>query len=152
MFKFAVGERFRGPEVDLVIRRLAPAAPAKEWAAAYHFDIVLTGTVQRVGQIDARVGYTNVLVKYGGHIGYGVNLAHRGRYFAAKACLLTRPVFQAHNMDVIWITCNPDNIPSRKTCEKVGCTFIEIVDLPSHLAMYKEGERQKCRYRWILYP
>jgi hypothetical protein len=49
-----------------------------------------------------------------------------------------------------FITCNPDNWPSRKTCEWIGATLVEIVDLPPENDQYKEGERQKCRYRWIL--
>lgn len=152
MFKFALGKRFKGAEVDIVISRLASAAPEKEWAAAYHFNIMLSGTSTKVGQIDARVGYTDNLVKYGGHIGYGINKARRGHAYAAKACQLTRPIFHAHHMDVIWITCNPDNWPSRKTCEKLGCTLVGIVNLPPDSDMYKQGERRKCRYRWILYP
>lgn len=152
MFKFALAHRFEGTEIDVIICRLAPAVSAKQWVAAYHFDIVLSGTNIKAGSIDTRLGYTDGLVKYGGHIGYGVDAAHRGRHFAAKACQLIRPVFHAHGMDVVWITCNPDNWPSRKTCEYIGCELVEIVDLPEGSDMYQKGERQKCRYRWLIYP
>jgi tagatose 1,6-diphosphate aldolase len=50
-------------------------------------------------------------------------------------------------MPELWITCNPENIASRRTCEAAGADFVEIVDLPSDIDMYQEGERQKCRYR-----
>ncbi|MNY80412.1 hypothetical protein D3C86_2214330 [compost metagenome] len=53
-------------------------------------------------------------------------------------------------MEKIIITCNPDNEPSRKTCEYIGANLIEIVDLPPHDDMYQEGERQKCIYEWVL--
>lgn len=53
-------------------------------------------------------------------------------------------------MENIIITCNPDNIPSKKTCEYVGAKLNAIVDLPPHNDMYIEGERQKCIYEWSL--
>jgi len=53
-------------------------------------------------------------------------------------------------MDKLIITCNPDNFPSRMTCEKVGLKLREIKDLPPHNPMYQDGEKQKCIYEWIL--
>lgn len=53
-------------------------------------------------------------------------------------------------MNTLIITCNPDNFPSRKTCEKTGLKLKEIVDLPIYNEMYQDGERQKCIYEWIL--
>jgi predicted acetyltransferase len=47
----------------------------------------------------------------------------------------------------LWITCNPENVASRRTCELVGGELVDIVDLPVDSDMYKEGARQKCRYR-----
>ena len=49
-------------------------------------------------------------------------------------------------MTELWITCNPDNLASRRTCELAGAEFMGIVDLPPDSDMYLEGERQKCRY------
>jgi predicted acetyltransferase len=50
----------------------------------------------------------------------------------------------------VWITCNPENVASRRTCELAGGQLIDIVDLPPETDMFKEGERQKCRYRFAL--
>jgi tagatose 1,6-diphosphate aldolase len=50
-------------------------------------------------------------------------------------------------MTTLWITCNPENVASRRTCELVGGELVDIVELPPDIDMYKEGERQKCRYR-----
>lgn len=151
MFKFTEGHRFSGIEIDLKVATLVAADIAKGWVPAYHFDILLPETETQVGHIDARIGYTDGLVKYGGHIGYGIYETFRGHHYAAKACQLLRPLFQMHGMDVIWISCNPDNWPSRKTCEYIGCELVEIVDLPEDNDMYQDGERQKCRYRWMVY-
>jgi len=56
-------------------------------------------------------------------------------------------IARRHGMTIVWITCNPENVASRRTCELVGGELVEIVDLPSDSDMYQEGERQKCRYR-----
>jgi tagatose 1,6-diphosphate aldolase len=150
-WKYEVGHRFSGKEVDVVIEQRAPADPQKGWVPAYALSIRQKGTDITVGGISARIGYTDNLVKYGGQIGYGVDEAYRGHHYAAKGCRLVDEIFRAHGMDVVWITCNPENRPSRRTCEILGCTFVEIVDLPPDNDMYLEGERQKCRYRRIIY-
>ena len=51
-----------------------------------------------------------------------------------------------HGLSVVWITCNPDNWPSRRTCERLGGTLVEIVKLPEDNDMYQAGEREKCRW------
>jgi tagatose 1,6-diphosphate aldolase len=50
-------------------------------------------------------------------------------------------------MKTLWITCNPDNYASRRTCERLGAEMVEIVPLPSNNVLYQRGEREKCRYR-----
>ncbi len=138
-------------EIELRFAKDVPANPAKEWLRAVHYDIVRVDNREIVGAIDLRLGYTMNVVRYGGHIGYGIHPLWRGHHYAGKACRLLAPIARAHGMDVVWITCNPDNWPSRKTCEWIGATLVEIVDLPPENDQYQEGERQKCRYRWILY-
>ncbi|MCX6971804.1 MAG: GNAT family N-acetyltransferase [Verrucomicrobia bacterium] len=138
-------------DIELRLARDVPANPAKEWLRALHYNIIRSDTQETIGTIDIRLGYTLSLVRYGGHLGYGINPDWRGKHYAGKACRLLIPIARAHGMDVLWITCNPDNWPSRKTCEWIGATLVEIVDLPPENNQYQEGERQKCRYRWILY-
>ena len=142
---------FTNGEITLELVSTVPGNPAKNWILAQHYLIQKTSTNEPVGQIDLRLGYTLDLVRYGGNIGYSIQQAFRGHHYAAKACLLLKPVAQQYGMDVLWITCNPDNLPSRKTCEYIGATLVEIVDLPEYSDMYQEDERQKCRYRWIIY-
>ncbi|HVJ20434.1 MAG TPA: GNAT family N-acetyltransferase [Polyangiaceae bacterium] len=139
----------RFDDVVLHLERDAPAEPAKNWLRALHYAIHAGS--ERVGTIDLRLGYTTSLVLYGGHIGYGVEPPHRGRHFAGKACRALAPLAAAFGLDTLWITCNPDNWASRRTCEYAGATLVEVVDLPPESDMYLEGDRQKCRYRWILY-
>lgn len=138
-------------EIELRLVKDVPGNPAKEWLHALHYDIVHLDSQENIGHIDIRLGYTLSVVRYGGHFGYGINPDWRGRHYAGKACRLLVPIARDHGMDVLWITCNPDNWPSRKTCEWIGATLVEIVDLPPENDQYQEGERQKCRYRWIVY-
>jgi tagatose 1,6-diphosphate aldolase len=94
-----------------------------------------------------RIGDTVHIKMYAGHIGYRVHPAYRGHHYAAKACRLLLPLARLHGMKTLWITCNPDNFASRRTCEILGASLIEIVDIPHDHEMYLSGERQKCRYR-----
>jgi tagatose 1,6-diphosphate aldolase len=50
-------------------------------------------------------------------------------------------------MKALWITCNPDNHASRRTCERLGARLVEIVPVPKTDPLYARGETEKCRYR-----
>ena len=132
-------------ELELRLVERTPADPLRGRVPAYRFDLCVRG--DNVGGISLRVGSGKYLERYAGHIGYGVELPYRGRRYAARACLLLFEVARSHGMRTLWITCNPDNVASRRTCELIGGVLVEIVDLPPETDMYKEGERQKCRYR-----
>ena len=137
-------------EISLALREITPADPAKGFVPAYLFNITRPDTGEVVGGIALRVGYTSDLVWYAGHIGYGVHEPFRGNHYAGKACRLMLPLAAAHGMDALWITCNPDNWASRKTCEFIGAELVDIVNLPEYTEMYKDGQRRKCRYRLLL--
>ncbi|HEY8364569.1 MAG TPA: GNAT family N-acetyltransferase [Haloplasmataceae bacterium] len=102
-----------------------------------------------MGFIDIRIGH-NKNTYYGGNIGYTIYEPFRGHHYAAKACNIIKQIAIYHNMTKLYITCNPDNIPSRKTCEKLGLEFKGIIDLPEDNEMYLEGEKQKCLFEWKL--
>lgn len=138
-------------EIVLRLQKEAPADPCRSWVRSRHYGIVLERSDTVVGEIDIRLGYTLDLVRYGGNIGYGVDEHYRGHHYAGKACKLAKSIARECGMDVLWITCNPDNWASRRTCEWIGATLVEVVDLPSDNDQYLEGQRQKCRYRWVLY-
>jgi predicted acetyltransferase len=52
-------------------------------------------------------------------------------------------------MEKLNITCNPENIASRKTCKYVGGNLLEIVDVPENNNMYQRGEKKKFIYVWV---
>jgi len=113
----------------------------------YRFKMLNEVDQKEVGRIDLRIGNSENLIRYLGHIGYHVQPEHRGNHYAARATRLLLDLARNNGMDELWITCNPDNTASRKTCELAGATFIEVVDVPRNSDFYRAGEYRKCRYR-----
>jgi tagatose 1,6-diphosphate aldolase len=127
--------------------RLRPALsnPLPRWAFGR------AGTLPPVaigGTIGFRIGHTQDIELYLGHIGYNVYPFARGNRYAERACRLLRPLAVRHGLNPIWITCNPDNAPSRRTCERLGCALVDTVPLPMVHILRQRGDREKCRYRW----
>lgn len=137
-------------DLRLVLTERYPGDPAKSYVPAYRLMMVLVGQDVEVGRIELRIGNTHNIVMYAGHIGYSVRPEHRGHRYAARACKLLLPLARSHGLTTLWITCSPDNMASRRTCELAGGVLVEIVDLPEESEMYQRGERRKCRYRFDL--
>jgi predicted acetyltransferase len=135
-------------ELALHLVERSAGEPERNRTAQYRWEIVVGDA--RVGNISFRLGHGDYLEKYAGHVGYGIDQAYRGHRYAARATRLVLPVARSHGFRIVWITCNPENAASRRTCELAGGQLIDIVELPVDIDMYKEGERQKCRYRFVL--
>jgi tagatose 1,6-diphosphate aldolase len=112
---------------------------------AYRFEMRVAG--ERVGTATLRLGSSAYIEQYAGHIGYGVDVLHRGHHYAARTCRLLFGLAKQLGMTTLWITCNPENVASRRTCELVGGELVNIVDVPPEIDLYREGDRQKCRFR-----
>ena len=135
----------------VLVKKILPEIDETADVPAYKFEMRIAGTEQKIGRINFRVGNTKDLIMYAGHFGYGVAQQFRGNGYAAKSCKLLFPLAKKHKINPVWITCNPDNKPSRRTCEIAGGKLIEIVDLPPDNDQYQEGDRQKCRYCFNLF-
>lgn len=146
-FKFLNPDKLIDDDLELVLVKKVPANKKKRYFPAYQFEMRNAKTEERIGDITLRVG-NNTNTKYGGHIGYGVDEKFRGNHYAARSCKLLFPFAKQHGLNTVWITCNPENIPSRRTCELIGGKLIEIADLPKDNDEYKRGERKKCRYKF----
>ena len=140
-----------GPLVDGELRlelvTTTPADPPRGWVPDYTFHMFVDGDPEPAGRISLRIGNTEDIRRYFGHIGYGVEPEHRGYRYAARACALLLPLARRHGFETLWITCDPDNVASRRTCERAGATLVEVVDVPPHLEINQRGDRLKCRYR-----
>ena len=91
------------------------------------------GTGRKFGNVDLRSGESRDLLNYSGHLGYSVLPEHRGN------------LAREHGLETLWITCNPDNVASGRTCDNLGAEL--KVDLPGNTNAYRKGERQKLRYK-----
>lgn len=131
----------------LHLRELSDAIPERGWVPAYHFTIALSSTREPVGLLSLRVGATESLRLYAGQIGYAIAEPHRGRRHAARAVRLAIPLARRLGLDPVWITCDPGNAPSRRTCELVGAEYVEEVTIPKGHEMYAMGARVRARYR-----
>lgn len=149
MFEFKELNYLTDGHIDLKIVDKLPHDEEKGYVPTYKYVITIHNSDDVIGDIDIRIGY-NEGIYYGGNIGYTIDEMYRGNGYASKACKIIKDVAIAHSMDKLIITCNPDNLPSRRTCENTGLKLKDIVDLPRHNEMYKEGERQKCIYEWTL--
>lgn len=128
--------------------RLVSTTPhyARNYLRAYHFGMFLAGESEPVGDIELRLGDDLDLTLYTGHIGYAVEPEFRGQRLAARSLLLLLPLARRHGFREIWITCDPDNHASRRTCEWSGAILQDVVAIPPHHPLYHQGLRHKCRF------
>lgn len=136
----------KNQEIYLKLYKTADENKEKGYVPAYYFEIVRCDDDIEVGKCDLRVGH-NYNTKYGGNIGYEIFEPYRGNHYASKACKLLFLLARKHKMSNVIITCDPDNIASRKTCEYSGAELIEIINVPSWNEMYKIGRRKTCQYK-----
>lgn len=142
-------ELISGPEIDLHCSCVIDANPEKGYVPAYCFEMTLHNQWHSFGRIDLRLGY-NENIYYGGNIGYGIQEAYRGHGYAGRACRMLEPLIRRHGMRRVIITCRPDNLPSRKTCENLGAQLVRYLPLPEHSELYGQGDREECLFHWVL--
>jgi len=136
----------RDRDLWLELRAREPENPARGWVPAYRFAMRLDGVDQPVGRLGFRVGASLSIDRYAVHLGYDLSPAFRGNRLAERSCRLILPLARRHGFHGLWITCNPDNWPSRRTCERLGAELIDTVDVPRDSDVYAPGSERKCRY------
>mgnify|MGYP002759362558 CR=1 FL=1 len=107
--------------------------------------------VPLAGTISLRLGDDDQIRLYTGHIGYGVFPPARGNHYAERGTRLLMALAKLHGKDHLWITCNPNNIASRRTIERLGGEFVEVVEVPPDNVVRKVGgATHKSRFRVAL--
>ena len=138
----------RNGEIALELIETREAQPEKRYLPAYYFYICLPdGT--RAGKCDLRIGH-NDKTYIGGNIGYAVYPGHRGHRYAAKACALLFRLAREHGMDHLFITCDPENAASKRTCEIAGGECLGTEAIPMDNEMYAQGKREVLVFRFTL--
>jgi predicted acetyltransferase len=80
------------PVIALRLREVTPAIPEKGWAPAYHFTIVRRESDDPIGLLSLRVGSSDWLQLYAGHIGIAIAEPHRGHRYACHAVCVVAPL------------------------------------------------------------
>jgi FMN phosphatase YigB (HAD superfamily) len=145
-FRFRTPGRLIDGDLELVLVARQPADTVWRHLPAYEFEMRRTGTATRLGAIRLRIGPARRL-RYPGHIGYEVDEQFRGHRYAARSCRLLLPLARAHGLRAVWLTVDPRNIPSQRTCEILGARYVETVRIPEGHEMYRQGARYRRRYR-----
>ncbi|MEG0275899.1 MAG: GNAT family N-acetyltransferase [Coprobacillus sp.] len=92
-----------------------------------------------VGIINVRHSLNDYLLKVGGNIGYSIHPRYRRQGFATKMLSEALEFCKVWEITPVLVTCDKDNIASRKTIEKCGGVFENE---------YKEGAETILRF-WI---
>jgi predicted acetyltransferase len=94
-----------------------------------------------VGRLMLRHRLNERLSQTGGNIGYVVVPEYRRRGIATGMLRLALPLAKEHGLDRLLITCDEDNIASRRVIEKCGGLLDGVAPMP-------ESGIIQCRY-WI---
>jgi predicted acetyltransferase len=148
LFEYVDPGTLQDDDLILTLDRFERSDPLREWLPTYHFKMVHRDADVTMGSINLRVGSPQRIVLYRGHIGYGVQSEYRGKHYSSRSVKLLLGLAARCRIDPVWITCNPDNIASRRSCEIAGGELIEIIDVAADEEMYARGIRHKCRYRF----
>jgi predicted acetyltransferase len=134
-------------DLSLVCVRTHVPNPRKGRVAAYTFEMRIAGHDGSAGRIAFRAQNNRLMEMYRGNLGYDVEPDHRGHHYAERGVRLLLPFIARHGFKAVWLTTDPDNGASRRTCERLGAVLVGTVDVPETEEMYARGERVKCRYR-----
>jgi predicted acetyltransferase len=144
-FRFINPGNLIDDDLELVLVRKTPADPVKRFVPAYEFEMRRTGKPSAMGSLWLRIGAAARL-RYQGQLGYEVKKKFRGHRYAARSCKLILALAYAHGLRAVWLTVDPRNIPSQKTCKIIGAKYVETVRIPKDHEMYQRA-RYRRRYR-----
>lgn len=131
--------------VVLRFARIVPGDAVRGFVPFYHYRIWAAG--EDVGHINLRVGDTEHVRLCAGHVGFEIAPPYRGHRYALSACRALAPLARAIAAEHL-ITCDPDNLPSHRTIERLGAAFLDEVVVPENDPHYLRGSRTKLRFRW----
>ena len=133
-------------EVTLRFTRVVPGEPSRGFVPYFHFRILAADGAD-VGHINFRVGNSEHVRVCAGHVGFEIAEGFRGHGYASQACRAIAPFIRSI-CGAVTITCDPDNLASRRTIARLGAQFVDEVAVPIHDPHYQRGSRTKRRYRW----
>lgn len=94
-----------------------------------------------IGRVGIRHELNAFLEQVGGHIGYGVRASCRGKGYGSALLRLALPKAKRIGLQKALITCDEDNLPSRRMIESCGGVLQDTVRVKGH-------HKLVCHY-WI---
>ena len=82
-----------------------------------------------LGVCEIRHFLNSGLLKYGGHIGYGVAPKHRGNGYAAKMIEMSMPLLKQLQLDKVLLCCVSDNVASARSILNAGGVLENEVEI-----------------------
>jgi predicted acetyltransferase len=132
--------------VRLDYRSILPGQPEFGIVPSYHFRILRPDGVD-CGYLNVRIGHSDHVRLYAGHIAYAVDPQHRGQGLAGLACRAVARFVRTLYPEAI-LTTDPGNLASQRTIEKLGAEYLGTFEVPPHDPSYLGGSRWKLRYVW----
>lgn len=103
-----------------IINNMNVKTVRKGYVPANTYIAISNNSRRLIGMIDVRHRLNEYLLNYGGHIGYSVKKSERHKGYATEMLALALEECKKIEMKKILITCNKDNIASRKAIIKNG--------------------------------
>jgi len=79
--------------------------------------------IEWLGRLSIRHELTPALTEIGGHIGYYVRPSARRRGYATQMLTQSLPIAAALGIEPVLVTCDADNVASRRVIESAGAEF-----------------------------
>ena len=133
-------------EVRLAFATILPGQPEFGIVPSYHFRI-LGGDGTDFGYLNVRIGDSEHVRLYAGHIAYSIEQAQRGHGYAGQACRAVARFVRTLYPETI-LTTDPGNHASMRTIEKLGAEIIGKFRVPPKDPAFLGGSRWKLRYLW----
>lgn len=140
---------FSDDELFLYPIHVAPADRRLGFGQEQVWRIALKDSKKEIGRISYRAGESDG-VYYFGHIGYHIDPPWQGHGYAGKACRLIRTEILRGGKSSVIITCDPDNMASKKTCLRLGCLLEGEVSVPEEFQERFDLNARKLRFIWVL--
>lgn len=97
----------------------------------YYIYAIMVDTI-RVGSLVLRLG--NRKERYiDGHVGYSIDIEYQGNHYAYLAVELCKEIAREKGFKELILTCDPDNIASKKTILKTKATYLETKVIPNNM-------------------
>lgn len=112
------------------------------YVGADYYWLVDEGRERFIGEICIRHRLTDALLRYGGHIGYGIRYSEWNKGYGTLMLRLTLEKAKDRGIEKVLITCDDDNIGSARVMEHNGLVLHDKIE------NIIDGERIITRRYW----